>query len=288
MQPGGVAVQDEKWLGGRVQELRKAAHLTQQGLCQKTGLSYSTLAKIERGAIKAPSVFTIANIAEALGISLDELMATRVAADKPRLTTQSGVRFIYFDINGCLVQASQRALTRLADDYALPLDIVETAYWRYNDEVCRGTLSMTDFNHVMADRLRIPEIDWAKYYLESVEIIQPMQDVVNWAAERYEVGLLTNIMPGLVSAMKSRSLLPDVDYRVVVDSSEVGMSKPNPEIFRLAQERAGVAPQEILFIDDTPANLRAAQEFGWHVQLFDDYHIEESTARVRASLEPAA
>jgi putative hydrolase of the HAD superfamily len=288
MQPGGDSVLDEKWLGGRVQELRKAAHLTQQGLCQKASLSYSTLAKIERGAIKAPSIFTIAGIAQALDISLDELMAANVTPPQPRLTTQSGVRFVYFDINGCLIQASQRALTRLADDYALPLDIVETAYWRYNDEACRGTLSMADFNQVMAERLRLPEIDWAKYYLEAVEVIQPMQDVLHWAAERYQVGLLTNVMPGLVSAMKSRGLLPDIAYQAVVDSSEVGIAKPDSEIFRIAEERAAVAPQEILFIDDTPANLRAAQEFGWHVLLFDDYHIEESTARVRAALEPSS
>ena len=44
---------NEKGLGHRLQQARQAAGLTQQALCQKAGLSYSTLTKIERGAIKS-------------------------------------------------------------------------------------------------------------------------------------------------------------------------------------------------------------------------------------------
>ena len=65
---------DEKRLGLVVQEARRRHGYTQQTLCQKSGLSYSTLAKIERGAIKSPSIFTIQQIAVTLGMSLDELM----------------------------------------------------------------------------------------------------------------------------------------------------------------------------------------------------------------------
>jgi transcriptional regulator with XRE-family HTH domain len=52
-------VGSEKALGKRLQEARQKAGLTQQQMCHKAGLSYSTLAKIERGAIKAPSIFTV-------------------------------------------------------------------------------------------------------------------------------------------------------------------------------------------------------------------------------------
>jgi FMN phosphatase YigB (HAD superfamily)/DNA-binding XRE family transcriptional regulator len=285
MDSGGIFVRDEKWLGSRLQEVRRAAGFTQQSLCQKAGLSYSTLAKIERGAIKAPSIFTIQSIAAALGTTLDKLMDTPIPAQTQRLVTKSGVRFVYFDINGCLVQAGQRALTRLAEDTGLPVDVVETAYWRYNDEACRGTISMSDFNAAMAERLRLASIDWQRYYLDAVEVIEPMQELVRWAAERYDVGLVTNIMPGLVSAMKSRGLLPDVTYKAVIDSSEVGMVKPDATIFALATEKAGVAPGEILLIDDTHVNLQAAEQAGWHVLLFDDYRAGESVERARSALE---
>ena len=65
---------DEVGLGKLLQGARKKAGLTQQELCQKAGLSYSTLAKIERGAIKAPSIFTIQSIAGALNTNLNDLM----------------------------------------------------------------------------------------------------------------------------------------------------------------------------------------------------------------------
>lgn len=288
MEQGGSPVRDEKWLAKRLQEVRKKAGFTQQGLCQKAGLSYSTLAKIERGAIKAPSVFTIQSIALALHISLDELLESNVATPvAAKNVTKSGVRFVYFDVNGCLVQAGQRALTRIAEDTNVPVDLIETTYWRYNNEVCRGTMSMSDFNKAMADRLGIHSLDWEHYYIEAVEQVEPMQELVRWADENYEVGLITNIMPGLLSSLKSHQLLPDVAYKAIVDSSEVGLVKPDEAIFQLATERAGVQPEEILLIDDTQANLQAAQRAGWHVLLLDDYDPADSVARARKALEPA-
>jgi FMN phosphatase YigB (HAD superfamily)/DNA-binding XRE family transcriptional regulator len=286
MDSGGSLVRDEKWLGKRLQEVRRAGGFTQQSLCHKAGLSYSTLAKIERGAIKAPSIFTIQSIALALGTSLDELMGTPLPAASSRMVTQSGVRFVYFDINGCLIQAGQRALTHIAADTSLPVDVVETAYWRYNDEVCRGTMSMADFNAAMAERLHLASFDWQKYYLDACEQVEPMHELLTWAYERYQVGLLTNIMPGMLAALKSRGLIPDISYHAIVDSSEVGLIKPEEAIFELATERAGVAASQILLIDDTHANLQAAERSGWHVLLFDGYRPEESVERARKALEP--
>src|ERR1700733_6169130 len=107
---------DEKGLGKRLQAARQSAGLTQQGLCQKAGLSYSTLAKIERGAIKSPSIFTVQTIAGALGVTLDELVGHSSPKTEARQNSQSksGVKFVYFDINGCLVRFYHRAFVRLA------------------------------------------------------------------------------------------------------------------------------------------------------------------------------
>src|SRR4051812_35007349 len=127
---------DEKGLGKHLQEARQKAGLTQQQLCHKANLSFSTLAKIERGAIKSPSIFTIQSIAQALGLGLDELLGATVS---PALTgrhlarTKSGASFIYFDVNGCLVRFYHQAFARLAEATGMPADIVETTFWHYND-----------------------------------------------------------------------------------------------------------------------------------------------------------
>ncbi len=274
-------------LGKQLQTVRKKAGLTQQELCHKAGLSYSTLAKIERGAIKAPSIFTIQAIAAALGISLNELMGdlAPVANTIKKHRSKSGIRFVYFDINGCLVRFFHRAFTELAADTSAPADIIETTFWHYNDAVCRGEMSLKDFNQAMAKQLRMAELDWQKYYLAAVDPIHEMHELVKWAAQYYNVGLLSNIMPGFIDSMFVEKLLPDVKYASIIDSSKTGSIKPEPEIYAVAQKHTDCEPSEILLVDDSRANIMAAEKFGWHVLWFDDYRPEESAARVKDALE---
>lgn len=278
---------DEKGLGQRLQAARLHAGMTQQMLCQKANLSYSTLTKIERGAIKSPSIFTIQNIGNALGVSLDELLGIKAAAPKPKHRSQSGVEFVYFDINGCLVRFFHRAFTELSLVTGAPADVVETTFWHYNDQVCRGEMTMADFNKALATELGTPEVNWIDYYLDAIEPIPIMDEIVHWAADNYRIGLVSNIMPGFVKAMRERGLLPDVHYDAIVDSSEVKTIKPESKMFTIATERADAPGSSILLIDDSRANLMAAEKHGWHVLWFDDYRPDESAARIREALKIA-
>lgn len=282
---------DEVGLGQRLQDARKKAGLTQQELCQKAGLSYSTLAKIERGAIKAPSIFTIQSVAAALGSDLNELMGVltqggQKPTETPKKRSKSGVRFAYFDINGCLVRFFHRAFTRLSQDTGAPADVIETTFWHYNDAVCRGEMPLQEFNRILAKRLGVDQLNWQEYYLKAVDPIQEMRELLAWAAENYHIGLLSNIMPGLLHAMLERDILPRAPYSTIIDSSEVRAIKPEAQIYQIAQEKAGVEPHEILLVDDSRENLMAAEKMGWHVLWFDDYRPEESVVKIRAALEP--
>lgn len=280
---------DERSLGKRLQQARQTAGLTQQQLCLKANLSFSTLTKIERGAIKAPSIFTIQAIAGALGLGLDELIGqARDQSGRKLLKTKSGVSFVYFDVNGCLVHFFQGAFSALAAATGAPADIIEATYWHYNDDVCRGVISLSDFNAKLAERLGVSSVDWQKHYLASIESVTEMQELLRWASERYRVGLLTNTMPGFLGAMRRSGQLPDLSYDAVIDSSEVATIKPEAKIYEIAAERAACPPQEILLIDDDRANVMAAEKLGWRVLWFDDARPEESVARVRQALEPAS
>lgn len=272
-------------LGRLLQAARKKAGLTQQELCQKAGLSYSTLAKIERGAIKAPSIFTIQSIAGALNTSLTDLMGEPKPANKPKRRSKSGVRFVYFDINGCLVRFFHPAFTRLASETGISAELIETSFWDLNDAACRGEMTMSEFNDAFAERLGIEEVDWENYYFEALDTVDEMQSLLSWAAEHYHVGLLSNIMPGFIHRMLKEGALPRVAYDQIIDSSVVGSIKPEDAIFEAAEVKSGVSPEEILFIDDSRSNVMAAQKRGWKVLWFDDYRPGESAARIRASLE---
>jgi FMN phosphatase YigB (HAD superfamily)/DNA-binding XRE family transcriptional regulator len=282
---------DEKGLGRRLQAMRVQAGLTQQMLCQEAGLSYSTLTKIERGAIKSPSIFTIQSIASALHVGLDELLGIpqvsgKGAASARRTTrSKSGITFAYFDINGCLVRFYHRAFTRLADETGASADAIETAFWHYNDQACRGEIGMEEFNRLLAEHIGLKKpLDWLAYYLDAVEPIVEMAKLVEWAAARYRVGLLSNIMPGFIEVMRARKLLPDVVFDTIIDSSEIGAIKPEVQIFEAAAQAAGCPASEILFVDDSRTNLMAAEKCGWHVLWFDDAEPTDSIRHVREAL----
>jgi FMN phosphatase YigB (HAD superfamily) len=114
-----------------------------------------------------------------------------------------------------------------------------------------------------------------------------MNELVEWVTENYHAGILTNTMPGLVERMLGSGTLPSVHFDTVVDSSQVHALKPEPEMYAIAHERAGVEPHEILLIDDDVPNLAAAGRAGWQTISFDPYSPEESIVHVSTALQPA-
>ena len=56
--------------------------------------------------------------------------------------------------------------------------------------------------------------------------------------------------------------------------------KPGEAIFALAAGRFGLAPQRMLFIDDSAANIAAADALGWQT-----HHFRDDAAALRADLE---
>jgi putative hydrolase of the HAD superfamily len=56
----------------------------------------------------------------------------------------------------------------------------------------------------------------------------------------------------------------------IVISGDVGLHKPQPQIYRLAADRLGVAPAECVFVDDLRENVRGAEEVGMTAVLHRD------------------
>ena len=59
-------------------------------------------------------------------------------------------------------------------------------------------------------------------------------------------------------------------FDVLVISGELGIRKPAPEIYALAAERLGVAPERCVFVDDLPGNLKPAAAIGMATVLHRD------------------
>ena len=71
-------------------------------------------------------------------------------------------------------------------------------------------------------------------------------------------GLISNSMGG---ASYDRSLFPQLFDGVVI-SGEVGLHKPQPEIFLLGAERAGLAAEQCVYVDDLRENCEGAEAVG--------------------------
>ena len=55
-------------------KLRKQKGWSQEKLAVESGVSYNTIIKLERGRIKNPKIETVAKLADALKVSIDELI----------------------------------------------------------------------------------------------------------------------------------------------------------------------------------------------------------------------
>jgi putative hydrolase of the HAD superfamily len=73
-------------------------------------------------------------------------------------------------------------------------------------------------------------------------------------------------------------------FEIVVDSSDVRMRKPNPDIYLLTCERLGVGPETCVFLDDNADNVAAARSLGMEtVHVGDDPFV--AVAELDAILE---
>ena len=86
-------------------------------------------------------------------------------------------------------------------------------------------------------------------------------------AHGLRIGLLTNNVKEFGDNW--RAMFPiDELCEDVVDSSHVGMRKPDRAIYELTCDRLGVKPGEAIFVDDNVDNIEAAREFGLHAVHF--------------------
>jgi putative hydrolase of the HAD superfamily len=66
--------------------------------------------------------------------------------------------------------------------------------------------------------------------------------------EGYTVGIVSNSDGGVKTYLDNAGLLPWIDF--VVDSGTVGVEKPDPRIFQIACEQAGVEPRDAVHVGD--------------------------------------
>jgi len=65
----------EKTISENIKRLRNKLGLTQDDLAKKADIKYTTLMNVESGTVNKPSVQTMAKIAKALDVSIEDLIS---------------------------------------------------------------------------------------------------------------------------------------------------------------------------------------------------------------------
>ena len=87
---------------------------------------------------------------------------------------------------------------------------------------------------------------------------KPLLDCLS---KRYKLAVIANQSPGAGERLERHGILRYFDF--VLGSADVGFSKPDPRIFRLALEKAGCEPREAVMIGDRPDNdIYPAKQLG--------------------------
>lgn len=90
-------------------------------------------------------------------------------------------------------------------------------------------------------------------------------------ARGYRTALITNNIAEFSDGWRAMIPVDDL-FEVIIDSSAVGIRKPDARIYHMALDALGVAPQNSVFLDDAPGNIEAARAIGMHAILVEDEH----------------
>lgn len=112
-------------------------------------------------------------------------------------------------------------------------------------------------------------MDWHDNWLELAQPVIPHSVRLLRALKRNDVPVfaLTNFGVGSYElACSHYDFLNEFDRAYV--SGRLKLAKPDPAIFAAVEKDCGIAPDRLLFTDDRPENVAAAEARGWHCHLF--------------------
>lgn len=152
------------------------------------------------------------------------------------------IKWLFFDLGSTLIDESKCIEYRLSElskqDNAPPKEILEK---KMRENAAMNKLPYKD----TVKYFGLQPIKWPRH-LEKIYDEVPF--VLERLSEKYKLGVIANQGPGAEERMIKYGIRDFFD--TVIASAEAGVSKPDPEIFRLALRNAGCLPEEAYMIGD--------------------------------------
>ena len=186
---------------------------------------------------------------------------------------------VIWDFGGVLTSSPFEAFTRYEIEKGLPKDFVRSVNARNIHENAWAKLERSEVNADEFDRLFREESAALGHEVPGKDIlgllsgdIRPnVVEALKICKSQVKVGCITNNAPvgkgaGMSSdankAEKVSEIMTLFDH--VIESSKLGIRKPDPRIYALMCEALDVDPAKAIYLDDLGINLKPARAMGMH------------------------
>jgi len=187
------------------------------------------------------------------------------------------IEAVIWDFGGVLTSSPFEAFTRYEHERGLPRDFIrginatnpDTNAWALFE---RSELTLNQFDDIFAQesRARGHEVRGRDIVeLLSGDIRPAVVKALKACKARLKVGCITNNVPagkgaGMARSAEKAAEIADIMalFDHVIESSKLGIRKPDPRIYELACEMLKVSPANCVYLDDLGINLKPAKMLG--------------------------
>lgn len=192
---------------------------------------------------------------------------------------RSELQAVIWDFGGVLTSSPFEAFSRYEEEKGLPKDFVRSVNARNIHENAWAKLERSEVTAEEFDGLFRAESGALGHEVPGKDIlgllsgdIRPaVVEALKLCKSKVKVGCITNNAPvgkgaGMstdeVKATKVSEILSVFDH--VIESSKIGLRKPDPRIYELMCEALDVDPARCVYLDDLGINLKPARAMGMH------------------------
>ncbi len=178
-----------------------------------------------------------------------------------------------WDFGGVILSSPFEAFARYEQANGLPKDFIRTVNATNHLDNAWARLERSDitpaqFGDEFADESeamghRVPGGDVLALLSGQVRP-QMVEALDRLKRDGYVIACLTNNVGGEHSSMERAEVIGGIMARfdAIVESSKVGVRKPEPRFYEIACELVGAQPDECVFLDDLGINLKPAAAMG--------------------------
>ena len=189
------------------------------------------------------------------------------------MNLNSSLRAVIFDYGRVLsLPPSDTDWAAFAAATGLTLDTLHYRYWEHRDLYDRKEISAAEYwervtgdiieGDGLAELIALDDAQWTRINPEMLGRARQLSDA------GLKIAILSNMQVDMLRVMRSKFDWLD-EFGVQMYSCEVGLVKPDPEVYLECLRRLNVQPKEALFLDDKQKNTAGAEAVGMHTLLFD-------------------